>query len=81
LEAVYRRASVESWLGVDVRIARLADIVIEKLRNGRVQGLINAQAAIRGLLSDSERRGAMRDCRNLGLIETYGGLVETTFGD
>jgi hypothetical protein len=81
LEAVHRRASLGRWLGVDHRIARLADVVIEKLRSGRLQGLMNAQAAIRGLLSDSERRGAKRDCRDLGLTETHGGFVEATFGD
>jgi hypothetical protein len=79
LAFVHGRASAESWSCVEIRIARLVDVVIEKLRTGRVQDLMNTQTAIRELLSESERRGAMHDCRNLGLIETYRGFVETVF--
>jgi hypothetical protein len=80
LEAVCSRAGAGNWLGLDIRVARLADVLVEKLRNGRVRDLVNAQAAIRGLLSDSERRRALRDCRALGLTERCRGLVEALLG-
>jgi hypothetical protein len=80
LEAVYRRASAENWSGMEIRMARLVDVVIEKLRIGRVRELMDAQTAIRQLLSDGERCEALRVCQSLGLITSYRQFIETAFG-
>jgi hypothetical protein len=78
---VHARATLESWLGTKLRIACLVDAVVEKLRTGRTTDLERLGPVIRERLSDSERRQALQDCHDLGLMQMHGKLIGHVFGE
>lgn len=80
-QRVYARASMMRWLDLRLRVACLADVVIEKLRAGRLTGLNEIGQIIQSKLGEYERHAALRACHDLGLLPRHAGLIAELFGD